>query len=241
MPTSGSPALRAPGVFTNYAIGRARARQCATVPAACPGGQYPFGVVDLTFEMSHFMADFGGTAPPDHLYVMWIGGNDLNDALIALETDNTGATSVAIIQAAVASEASSLQALYAAGARTFLIPSAVNFALSPYVRSLGPTAQFVATQFAAAYNGGLDQVVAASSALPGIKFIRFDGNALFAQIEAQPAAFGITDALDSCLTFDAIGDAICATPNRYLFWDGIHPTAAGHRIIADAALQVLTH
>jgi phospholipase/lecithinase/hemolysin len=50
------------------------------------------------------------------------------------------------------------------------------------------------------------------SPLPGVKFIRFDGNTLFAQIEAQPAAFGITDAMDPCLTFGVIGNAICATP-----------------------------
>ena len=36
------------------------------VPAAGPEGQYPFGVVDLTFEMGHFMADFGG--PHTHFW-----------------------------------------------------------------------------------------------------------------------------------------------------------------------------
>jgi phospholipase/lecithinase/hemolysin len=239
MPTSGGPALRTPGVFTNYAVGRARGRQCVTVPAACPGGAYPFGVVDLTFEISHFMADFAGSAPPANLYVMWIGGNDLDDALTALQTDLTGGTSGAIIQAAVAAEASGLQLLYAAGARTFLVPSAVNFALAPYVRSLGAAAEGAAMQLAGAYNAGLDQVIAALSPLPGIKFIRFDGNTLFAQIEAQPAAFGITDATDPCLTFGVIGNAVCATPSTYLFWDGIHPTAAGHVLIAASVLQAL--
>jgi hypothetical protein len=39
--------------------------------------------------------------------------------------------------------------------------------------------QFLATQFAAAYNARLDQAVAALSTLPGIKFICFDGNAFF--------------------------------------------------------------
>ena len=85
--------------------------------------------------------------------------------------------------------------------------------------------QFLATQFAAAYNARLDQAVAALSTLPGIKFICFDGNAFFAQVEAQPAGFGIPDALDSCLTFGVMGHAICSTPNRQLFWDSIHPTA----------------
>jgi outer membrane lipase/esterase len=117
----------------------------------------------------------------------------------------------------------------------------VNFALTPLVRSLGPLAQFVAAQFAAGYDGGLDQVIAALSALPGIKFIRFDGNAVIAQIEATPGAFGISNALDSCLTFGVIGNATCATPNKYLFWDGIHPTTTGHSFVATGVLQALAH
>jgi phospholipase/lecithinase/hemolysin len=33
--------------------------------------------------------------------------------------------------------------------------------------------------------------------------------------------------------------AICERPDRYLFWDGIHPTRAGHHIIARAAAHAL--
>jgi phospholipase/lecithinase/hemolysin len=44
---------------------------------------------------------------------------------------------------------------------------------------------------------------------------------------------------DACLTFFVSVDAICERPNRYLFWDGIHPTVAGHEIVEDAAQQLL--
>jgi phospholipase/lecithinase/hemolysin len=242
MPTSGGPALRKPGVFTNYAFGRARARTCASVPLVCPDGEYPLGVVDLNFEVNQFLTDFAGSAPSGHLYVLWIGGNDIDDALNALVTDPSKATSIAIIGAAVGAEAASIQALYEAGARTFLVPNAVNFALTPLVRSLGPTAQGAATLLAAAYDGGLNSVITTLSALlPGIKFIGFDGNAVFAAVEGNPGAFGIADALDSCLTFGVIGDAICAMPNKHLFWDGIHPTAAGHSFVAAGVLQAIGH
>lgn len=240
MPASGGPALRTPGVFTNYAFGRARARTCTGVSASCPDGAYPVGVVDLNFEVTQFLTDFANNAPSGNLYVLWIGANDLDDALGALAVGDA-ATAGAIIQAAVGAEASALEALYTAGARTFLVPRAVNFAFTPLVKSLGPGAEFAATQVAAFYDGGLDLVIAGLSALPGINFIRFDGNAVFAAIEANPGAFGITDAQDSCLAFGIIGHAHCEMPNTHLFWDGIHPTTTGHSFVAAGVLQVLPH
>jgi phospholipase/lecithinase/hemolysin len=240
-PKSGHPALRPGGGFSNYALGRVRVRQCMTVPAACPGGQYPFGVVDLGFEVNQFLSDAAGSAPPEHLYVIEVGVNDVSDALTALETDSTGATSAAIIDAAVTTEATYIEWLYAAGARTFLITTTPNFALTPYVRALGPAAQFAAGELAAAYDGAVGTVLASFSAnLPGIRFIHFDFNSILGQIEAQPASFGIKNATDPCLTFGVIGNAICAMPDTYLFWDGIHPTTAGHHLVAAAAIQVLS-
>lgn len=238
-PNSGAPALRAPGVFTNYAVGRARARQCTDVPAACPGGEYPFSVVDLKFEVDRCLVDSAGTASPDAVYVIWIGNNDLQDALAAAQADPTLATSVAIIHAAIGSEAAAIQSLYAAGARTFLVPAVANFALTPAVRALGPAAQYAAAMFAGAYNGGLAQMESQLGALPGIHFITFDTNTFLGRIEADPAAFGLANAMDPCLTFGVVGNAICASPEEYLFWDGIHPTRRGHSLLASAIRRAI--
>jgi phospholipase/lecithinase/hemolysin len=240
MPGRGGPAFRTPGVFTNYAFGRARSRPCASVPAVCESGEYPFSVVDLSFEVGQFLSDSGGSAPSEDLYVMWIGANDLNDALSALAIDSSLATSQAIIGAAVLAEVGNIQALYGAGARTFLIPTAPNFALSPLVRPLDPPVPYLATLFAGGYDAALGQALdQLKSNLPGINFIRFNANAVFEQIMSDPAAFGMSDALNSCLTFGVTGNAICSTPNQHLFWDGIHPTTAGHSWVAAAALEAL--
>lgn len=230
LPTSGKPALRVPGVFTNYAVGRARARVDAPV--------FPF--YDLSTQVGLFLSDFGGVAPSDALYVLWIGADDLNDALSALMSDPSGATSAVIIQEAVLAVASNIQVLWAAGARTFLIPNMPNLAITPAVRSLGPDAQFAATVQAAGYNAALDQALIPLQALPGIQFIRLDINALFDDVVAAPDAAGLANVGDACLTFFVTGHAICKTPNRYLFWDGIHPTETGHDLIADAALLAVT-
>jgi phospholipase/lecithinase/hemolysin len=228
-PASGEPALRAPGHFTNYAVGRARAR----------AGAPTFPSYDLSTQVGRFLSDYGGHASPDNIYAIWIGANDLDDALNALVSDPTGATSGAIIQSAITAVAGNIQALWAAGARTVLLPNLPDLAITPAVRALGPAAEGAATQLTAAYNGALDQALQALQGLPQIRFVRLDVNALLAEVLVNPEAFGLKDVADACLTFGVSTGAVCEMPNRYLFWDGIHPTKAGHRIIAGAALRTL--
>lgn len=59
---------------------------------------------------------------------------------------------------------------------------------------------------------------------------------------ADPAAYGLTDVTQPCLTgaVEYSGGTPCANPNQYLFWDYEHPTAAADQIVADAAFDVLT-
>jgi phospholipase/lecithinase/hemolysin len=226
-PVSGKPALRLPGVFTNYAVGRARARPGAPV----------FPDFDLGTQVMAYLADFGGQAPANRTYVIWIGANDLDDALEALQTDATEATSIAIIQQAIGATAESIQMLWAAGAREFLVVNLADPALTPYVRSLGPVAQGAASQLTAAYNGALAQTLGALGALPQVQIRQFDINAFLHTVVSSPARYGLRDVQDSCLTFGVTTKAVCADPDRYLFWDGIHPTRAAHLLISFALLK----
>jgi phospholipase/lecithinase/hemolysin len=231
-PRSGFPSLLKSGVFTNYAVGRARARPAAPV----------FPYFDLATQVGRFGADFG-VAPSDATYAIWIGSNDLNDALNALPGDPTGATSQAILQAALASVAGSMQALWVSGARTFLVLNVPNLALTPAVRAAGPAAEAAAAFFTQLYNAGLVQVLGAGAlgGLPGIRIVQLDVDVLLTSVVADPASVGLTNTEEACLTFGVIRHPFCSTPNRYLFWDGIHPTRAGHAIVADAAAAALSH
>src|SRR5258708_7916741 len=97
LPSTG-PALLHPVLFSNYAVGGARARH-----------EGPF---DLSTQVGLFVNDFGGQAPADALYVVFAGGNDLRDALQALALDSSGATSLAIVQAALFSMRDNLLTLH---------------------------------------------------------------------------------------------------------------------------------
>jgi outer membrane lipase/esterase len=233
VPTSAGPALRSPGVFTNYAYGRSRARPNAS----------SFADFDLGAQVILFLTDFGGVAPSDATYVLWTGSNDTRDALGALSTDPSGATSAAVVEAAITATANNMIALYGAGARNFLVLNVPNIAITPAVRALGtqnPVIPVIAEQLARSYNAGLsfalDQL---EGLLPGVHILRLDIFALLDDIVADPLSAGLTDATGSCLTFGVVGGAICTQPNRYLFWDGTHPTAAGHAAVADAAAPLL--
>lgn len=147
---------------------------------------------------------------------------------------------MAIIQAALGSIAAGIQGLWQAGGRDFLIVNIPNLALTPAVRAAGPQAQAAATLFTNAFNGGLGQVMGAAGALPGIRLRALDANAVLTGIVADPAAAGLTNVEAACLTFGVVQNPFCHKPNDYLFWDGIHPTKAGHTIVALAAASVIT-
>lgn len=223
---SGRPSLQNPGAFNNYAFGTARSRS----------GQTGF---DLGDQVTMFLGDFGNSAPQDTLYVIWTGGNDVRDSLGALQVDPTGATTGAILDAAVTAIVDNVLALYGSGARRFLVANVPNIGLTPAVRALGPQAEVVALQLSAAYNQGLSQALDALTALPGIQMERLDAFGVLTEVVANPAAAGFINVSDSCIVPGVIADAICEQPGHYLFWDGIHPTHAAHRVLAEAALTEL--
>ena len=224
LPSAG-PALFIPLVFSNYAVGGARARHD--------------GTFDLSTQVGLFVRDFRGQGPSAALYVVFAGGNDLRDALQALAVDTSGATSLAIVQAALFSIRDNLLTLHAAGARQFLVPNAPDIGLAPAVRLLGPAAQGAATFLSAQFNGGLEAILQGLESALGVEIVRVDVFRMLNEVVAAPEAFGLTDATHPCIALNTRAHAFCASPNKFLFWDGIHPTVAGHRILSQRANAAL--
>jgi outer membrane lipase/esterase len=218
---SAKPAFKVPGLFTNYAVGATRARpDSGTIPEE-----------DLSFQTERFLADYGGVARPDATYVIFVGGNDLRDALAAALVDPTFVTSQQILTAAVTGVAANLQVLYAAGARRFVVVNGPDLAIVPAVAQLGPAAQAGGTLLATLYNQSLAGALAQLSALPGSTINTVDIFTALRQVVANPADYGLTNVTTPCLTFSVTIGFRCARPDEYLFWDAIHPTRAGQRIL----------
>ena len=236
LPHSGLPRLQSHDtgdLFSNYAMGEARSRSNA--PA--------FPDFHLTEQVDNFVSDYEGTVPPNTLIAIWIGANDLEDALDALKTDPSGGTSEVILQQATAAVLENLQVLYQHGARMFLIANIPDLSKTPYVRFLGltdPTIPTIASQMTNEFNTSLESVASGFSASPGLQYFRlFDANALLDLVISSPGKYHLLDAIDRCTVPLVKSNAICSMPDIYLFWDATHPTTAGHHLIAGAVFDSL--
>ncbi|HEX6495704.1 MAG TPA: SGNH/GDSL hydrolase family protein [Acidobacteriaceae bacterium] len=235
LPQSGLPRLQSNngGRFSNYAVGEARSRSNA--PA--------FPSNSLTAQELLFITDVNGTVPPNTLIAIWIGANDLEDALDALKTDPSGGTSEVILQQATAAVLENLQDLYQHGARMFLIANIPDLSKTPYVRFLGltdPNIPTIASQITNEFNTALESVASGFSVSPGLQYFRlFDANALLDLVISSPGQFHLLDAIDRCTVPLVKSNAICSMPDSYLFWDATHPTTAGHHLIAGAVFDIL--
>ncbi|HZO00359.1 MAG TPA: SGNH/GDSL hydrolase family protein, partial [Burkholderiales bacterium] len=217
----------------NYAVGGARANDRPDT-------------FDLAEQTGAFLSERGGVAPGGALYVVEMGGNDVRDAIAAFVGAGGGINgqlaAQAVIGGALQSIGDNIFALYRAGARKFLVWNAPNLGLTPAIRALdsvSPGAAALADALTVGFNQGLEfQVLAGLSGLPGIEIVRFDVYGRLQAIVADPSAFGLTNVTDACITPQS-APYHCKEFRDYLFWDGIHPTAAAHGIVAQQVREVL--
>jgi outer membrane lipase/esterase len=117
------------------------------------------------------------------------------------------------------------------GARHILVANLPDLGLTPWGLDQGPAASATLTYLTGVYNlyrgSALDSLAA-----NGIPTIRFDAAGLISEVAANPESFGLEDATHRALSTPGDDDA-------FLFWDDVHPTTAGHRIVADRVVQDL--
>ena len=128
--------------------------------------------------------------------------------------------------------------LRAAGAQNFLVANAPDLGKTPFVAALG--AGDAATALSDGFNGGLNGVIALVAG-SGANLYRLD---LFSFVEAAtatPLGLGFANAAEPCLeVFPEPATGVCDDADQRLFWDGIHPTRAAHRLIGSIAVNVLS-
>jgi phospholipase/lecithinase/hemolysin len=194
-----------------------------------------------TGQVTQFQAAHA-TADPNALYTIWIGSNDLLDIL-------TGAapSQYAIdLAAAVANVDTAIGTLAADGAKNYLIVTVPDSGKTPEAIAGGRGVQFAASGLAAGFDSALVSGADTIASLDSLNLSILDTYSLLDAIVASPSSYGFTNVTYPCVTgaTDYVGGTACASTlaaqNKYLFWDNLHPTEAGHAIVADAALAVVT-
>jgi len=186
-------------------------------------------------QVLKYLGTTGGVADPNALYVVEFGGNDIRDAL---ETALSGGDPFAVIRGAIQALAYNITLLSNAGAKNFLVANAPNLGKVPVIAAIG--AQDPAELLSGGYNMALDGLLVQFAAA-GLEIYRLD---LFSFVDVateMPHGFGFADASTPCVqVFVAPASEICDDPDQHLFWDGIHPTRAGHRLVGNIAVNQLS-
>src|SRR5215469_3448200 len=214
-----------PGVGTNFAYGFANTFGGTT--QFTPTTVY---VHNVGLQINEYLA----THPriDEHtLFVVWAGANNIDEAIGEPNAEQ-------LIVAGALAQIGNIQRLINAGATQFLVPNLPDLGLVPRVNSVpGESPAF--NQATVLYNETLDAGV---SLLPLFNFGRhvtiqkLDVYSLLNTIVADPVTFGFTDVTNSSQGLPLV---LPASPDDYLFWDGLHPTTHGHFWVAQAALRAI--
>ena len=198
---------------TNYAVGAARAYEDRRN-------------VNLGQQVRSFLDDSGGKAPSDALYIIEFGGNDVRDVLFTQDFN--------ILSEALGSIRGHIGILAERGARNILVWNLPNLGLTPALSALGPDVAGFAHLVTLEWNRNLALIVAGYRAA-GLNIALLDVYGKVNEVVADPAAFGLTNVKNACIS----PTVECTRPDEFLFWDGIHPTAAAHAIVAQQAAATL--
>lgn len=206
---------------TNFAFGGAR-----TGPV---GSSFPYSLTD---QVGMFLYTTNNSAPSDALYIVEGGGNDARDVLISALGGADQLTLAAMIQGYVSNTLTILSMLSAAGADQFLLWNIPDIGKIPAILAAGPNASASASYLVSVMNQALALSLGQlpSYVTDGIHY--FDAFGAMNDIVASPGAFGFGNVTDAC----AMSVSCIADPGSYFFWDGIHPTTAGHATMARLAL-----
>ncbi len=216
----------------NYAVAGATSAGTPLVSGGVPGANLPQ-------QVGAFTAKTAGTADPNALYILFIGGNDVRGAA-------RNATGNPAVTQGVSAEIAALQTLAGEGARQFLVVNVPNVGDIPEFAQDNPTLAANATLYSQQYDTQLAAGIAGLTLPTGTSVTQFDLFKYNASIKANAAALGFTNTTDRCFT--ATPEFALTTPqcgpnganiDQFLYWDAIHPSGRVQALWAGGFEQAL--
>jgi outer membrane lipase/esterase len=214
--TAGSPVTGS----IDYAYGGARTDSQASPPG-------------MRVQLQAYTAAGGKFGPTDLVSILG-GANNIFQGLPAAGASANPTGAISPVALSAATDINFLvNSVASAGAGTILVTNLPKLSLTPQFRTspAAPLADFAVTTFNGALLTSLNATAAAN---PNSNIIVMDLFKIGDTIAANPGRFGITNVTDACFN----GVTVCSDPG-YFYFDGVHPTALGHRIIAQLATDYL--
>ncbi len=207
---------------------------------------YDHNSTNLVAEVNSF------SAPPDAnsaLFVVWVNNADFVDDISSYGSSTNITAWTKSINQSLTNHFNIITNLYfAKGVRTLIMPNAVDITEIPGYTHISSADKSFIRQRVIDFNTGfaatLDQ---ARALLPGITIYVPDLFALLDNVLANPASYGLTNALDSNgQSVDALDDlsltdkSLNGPGTNYIFWDYLDPTAKAHAVIGDDVQQLIS-
>lgn len=210
---------------SNYAVAGARAVRSEPI--------------DLNAQVALFLANHGGVAPADALYVMFTGGNDIRKARGTVDW----LEAVQIVDEAAQTIATQMQVLASTGAKNWLVVNSPDIGRIPETRLIAEATGIAelparATALTLLFNDALKRHVQLLDDDAEIEAERFNLYKLFGRIVKKSDKLGFTNSTDPCFS-SQLGEF---TPgcnfgynfSQYIYFDEIHPTARVHALVGEA-------
>jgi phospholipase/lecithinase/hemolysin len=207
---------------TDFAVGGA-------TTAALPGEVLNFEAYAALHSLSQ--ATLNGA-----LFTLDVGANDIINVLPEAVTDLPDAEMA--VENAANSAATEVEALHADGARTLLYYEVPNLGLVPDFAGTAeaPFASSLAQLFNTTLLGDLTSIETSADPL---KVAVLDTYDLLTDAVGPPPRFGFSNVTDSCIGTPACRTGTDAEQDKFLSWDGLHPTERGHMLAADLAYALV--
>ncbi|MCK6442773.1 autotransporter domain-containing protein [Elstera cyanobacteriorum] len=218
---------------TNYAVG-----------GALTDTSHNAGLPNLGMQaqVNNFLAS-GRSFNARDLVVVWGGANDYFATLtkIATQTPTQAQGTVSTqITSTITNLAGEVQSLIRAGAREIIVPNLPFLGATPSIAATGATGVGTANLITTNHNANLATTMGTVGRGLGANIYVIDTAALFTDMQTNPSKYGLSNVTAQCIQTAACVGGSAATQAQYLFWDGVHPTAAVHQIYAAYVAANLT-
>jgi cholinesterase len=186
------------------------------------GGSDP---IDLPAQLDAYLARSHGTADPNTLYLVFIGGHEVRQAVF----EPNDSVSHQIIDDTIAGIRTAIERLIDHGAREIYAPNFIDLAITPESRlhNLVDRAHTMSVRFNRRYERMLDDLECSR----GIDIARFNFEKFINNALHDAARLRFSNTTDSCLSLLATNGCDF---DRFLFFNEVFPTARVHELVGDA-------